>query len=115
MLNQVVEYSSGLLDATYRALAHPVRRAVLDRLSGGAARVTDLAAPFDSSLAAISKHVQVLEGAGLVQRTIRGREHQLALDAARLEPASLWLVSYRRFWETRLDLLEDRLRADPGG
>jgi len=110
MLNQVVEYSPADLDALYGSLSHPVRRAVVERLSQGAARVTDLALPFDSSLEAVSKHIRVLEAAGLVERTVRGREHRLSLRGARLEPASSWLQSYRRFWESRLDLLEARIR-----
>jgi len=113
MLNQVVEYLPASLDSVYAALAHPVRRAVLERLSSGPARVTDVAGPFQSSLAAVSKHIRVLEDAGLVRRTILGREHRLALEPGRLQPASLWLEAYRRFWESRLDLLETRLTERP--
>jgi DNA-binding transcriptional ArsR family regulator len=98
------------LDATYGALAHEVRRAMLEALRGGELRVTDLAEPFDMSLAAASKHVRVLEGAGLVRRTVLGREHHLALDPAPLELAAGWLEAYRAFWEGRLDALERHLR-----
>lgn len=98
------------LDSAYGALSHEVRRAVLDHLREGEARVTDLAAPFDISLAAASKHIRVLEDAGLVRRTVSGREHRLALDATPLRPAAEWLETYRAFWEGRLDALERHLR-----
>lgn len=112
MLNQVVEYRGGQLDAVYAALAHPVRRTLLEHLRAGGAKVTDLAAPFPMSLAAVSKHIRVLESAGLIQRTIRGREHQLVLEPSPLVSAADWLDSYRRFWEERLDLLDARLRSE---
>lgn len=99
-----------LLDSAYGALAHEVRRSMLVRLRGGDLRVTDLAEPFDMSLAAASKHVRVLEDAGLVRRTVLGREHHLALDAAPLRPAADWLEGYRAFWEGRLDALDRHLR-----
>lgn len=109
MLNLVVEYREGLLDGTYAALAHPVRRDVLARLRLSSARVTDLAGPYDMSLAAVSKHIQVLEEAGLLRRTVVGREHRLTLDAHPLMEASRWLESYREFWEQRLNALESLL------
>jgi len=83
---------------------------MLDRLREGELRVTDLAAPFDISLAAASKHIRVLEDAGLVRRTVIGREHRLTLDATPLRPAAEWLETYRAFWEGRLDALERHLR-----
>lgn len=110
MLNHVVEYPSRPLDAVYAALSHPVRRSLLERLQPGGAKVTELAAPFAISLAAVSKHIRVLEAAGLVRRTIIGREHHLVLEPSPLMGASNWLDSYRRFWEDRLDVLEARLR-----
>src|ERR687888_620657 len=97
------------LNATYGALAHPVRRDLISRLAPAPARVTDLAAGFEVSLVAVSKHIRVLESAGLVRREVRGREHLLSLDAAPLAGAASWLSAYRRFWEERLDLLESRL------
>lgn len=110
VLNQMVEHrSSPALDRTYAALAHQVRRDVLARLRDGSARVTDLAEPFDMSLAAVSKHIGVLEEAGLVRRTIVGREHRLSLDAKPLMKASGWIDTYRAFWEERLDALETLL------
>lgn len=102
----MVEYRAAGLDAAYSALAHPVRRDILARLRKGQARVTDLAEPFDLSLAAVSKHIRVLEDANLVQRSVRGREHRLRLNARPLMEASTWLEGYRRFWEERLDALE---------
>jgi DNA-binding transcriptional ArsR family regulator len=111
MLNQMVEYQAEL-DGVYAALSHPVRRNLLEHLRPRGAKVTELAAPFPISLAAVSKHIRVLESAGLVRRTIVGREHQLVLEPAPLISAATWLDSYRRFWEERLDLLEARLRQE---
>jgi DNA-binding transcriptional ArsR family regulator len=108
----MVEYPGDVLDAVYGALSHPVRRALLERLRPGEARVTVLAAPFALSLEAVSKHIRVLEAAGLVRRTIHGREHQLALEPSPLVDAAGWLEAYRSFWEARLDLLEARLRPE---
>jgi len=112
-LNQMVEYRDGRLDVVFAALAHPVRRGVLEQLRPGGTRVTALAAPVAMSLAAVSKHIRVLQDAGLVQRAVRGREHELTLDASAMLPAERWLDSYRGFWEARLDLLEARLRGLP--
>jgi DNA-binding transcriptional ArsR family regulator len=93
------------------AVADPTRRAILDRLARGPARVTDVAAPFAMSLAAVSKHVRVLEDAGLVRRLRRGREHTLALDAAPLRRVARWAHRYERFWTERLDRLESFFSA----
>jgi DNA-binding transcriptional ArsR family regulator len=109
MLNQMVEYQQGELDAVYGALSHPVRRSLLEQLGPHGANVTELAARYPISLAAVSKHIRVLESAGILRRTISGREHQLALEPSPLLTAANWLDSYRRFWEDRLDLLEARL------
>ena len=106
----MVEYRRATLDATYGAISHPVRRRLLERLSTGRARVTELADLFDVSLAAVSKHIRVLEGAGLVRRSVVGREHWLTLEATRLRPATQWLEGYRRFWESSLDRLEARIK-----
>lgn len=109
----MVEYpADGKLDALYGAISHPVRRSVIEHLRTGEATVTLLAAPFDMSLAAVSKHIRVLEGAGLVTRTVQGRAHHLALEPSSLMTAARWLDSYRTFWEARLDLLEARIRGD---
>ena len=107
--------TAGHLDATFAALADPTRRAILARLSTGEATVTELAAPFEMSLPAVSKHLKVLEKAGLI---VRGREAQwrpCRLDVAPLKEAAEWFATYRRFWEEsyeRLDLLLDELRRD---
>jgi DNA-binding transcriptional ArsR family regulator len=106
----MVEYDAAGLDATYHAVSDPTRRHVLQRLMAGPARITDLAESRDISLAAVSKHIRVIEEAGLVKRTIAGREHWLALEAVTLKPASLWLDAYRRYWESSLDRLEHNLR-----
>jgi DNA-binding transcriptional ArsR family regulator len=98
------------LSATFSALADPTRRAILARLARGETAVTELAKPFDMSLPAVSKHLKVLERAGLI---VRGREAQWR--PCRIQPNALksvddWLEGYRRFWEQRLDRLEDYLR-----
>src|SRR5712691_10871986 len=87
MLNVMVEYQRAELDAVYGALAHPVRRDMVERLRAHGARVTELAAGFEVSLAAASKHIQVLESAGLVERKIQGRDHHLSLDPRPLADA----------------------------
>ncbi len=107
----MVKYRNGQLDAVYGAISHPVRRSVLDRLRPGGATVTELAAHYPISLVAVSKHIRVLESAGLVRRTVEGREHRLSLEPAPLLLAAGWLDGYRRFWEERIDLLEARIRA----
>lgn len=88
------------------AIADPTRRAILSRLSRGDARVTAIAEPFDMSLAAVSKHVQTLERAGLVRRQRKGREHTLSLDARPLRQVVRWTSRYERFWNEHLDRLE---------
>jgi DNA-binding transcriptional ArsR family regulator len=98
------------LDAPYAALAHPIRRRILDRLRDGEARVTDLAAGWPISLNAVSKHIKVLESAGLVDRRIEGREHRLSLRPEPLRAAAGYLDTYRIFWEPRLDRLDALLR-----
>ena len=94
------------LDHVLGAIADPTRRAILDRLARGSARVTDVAEPFEMSLAAVSKHVRMLEHAGLVRRARRGREHTLTLDARPLRRVVQWTSRYERFWNQRLDRLE---------
>ena len=88
------------------AVADPTRRAILDRLTRGPARVTDVAEPFEMSLAGVSKHVRMLERAGLVRRARRGREHTLTLNARPLRRVVQWTSRYERFWNQRLDRLE---------
>jgi DNA-binding transcriptional ArsR family regulator len=103
------------LDATFGALADPTRRAILARLALGEASVTELAAPFEMTQPAISKHLRVLERAGLISRDRDAQRRPSRLVAKPLEQASGWLEQYRRFWEgsfERLDDLLDELQAD---
>ena len=100
------EYRSNQLDGVFNALCDPTRRAILARLTDTDARVTDIAADFPISLNSISKHIRMLERAGLVTRSVQGREHVLSLNAGPLADASEWLEHYRRFWEERLAALE---------
>jgi DNA-binding transcriptional ArsR family regulator len=93
------------LDLVFHALGNRTRRALLQRLAKGAARVTDLAVPFDMSLPAISRHLAVLERAGLINRSVRGRVHSCALDVAPMATAEEWLAAYREFWNGQLDRL----------
>jgi DNA-binding transcriptional ArsR family regulator len=97
------------LDRVYGAIADPTRRAILGILAGGEVNVGTLAGRFPISFNGVSKHVKVLEQAGLVRRSVRGREHWLRLRPQPLRDASRWLEHYREFWETRLDALEDFL------
>ena len=94
------------LSATFAALADPTRRAILARLASGETSVTELAAPFEMSLAAVSKHLHVLEGAGLVARSRRAQWRPCRLDAAPLKTVSDWVAHYRRFWEQSFDRLD---------
>lgn len=95
------------LDATFSALSHPSRRAILARLSSqGPARVTEIAEPFDLSLNAVSKHLKVLERAKLIQRTRVGRDHYIAFDPAPLQDVARWVHPYEKFWTDQLDRLE---------
>jgi DNA-binding transcriptional ArsR family regulator len=103
------------LDRTLTALADPTRRAILQRLSLGEARVTELAHPFAMSLNAVSKHIRMLERADLVRRRRDGRAHILTFNAEPLEAAALWMASQRALWTSRLDALEAALRADQRG
>jgi DNA-binding transcriptional ArsR family regulator len=94
------------LSTVLGAVAHPARRAILSRLAGGPARVTDIAAPFDLSLNAVSKHLKVLEEAGLIAREKVGRDHILTFRAEPLRQVSAWVHEYERFWNERLDQFE---------
>ena len=98
-----------MLDQVYSAIADPTRRAILDILAEGEVNVGSLADHFPISLNGVSKHVKVLERAGLVQRTVQGREHLLRLNAGPLRKASKWLEHYRMFWDSRLSALEEFL------
>jgi DNA-binding transcriptional ArsR family regulator len=99
------------LSATFAALADPTRRAILARLALGETSVLKLAEPFDMSLPAISKHLKVLERAGLITRSRDAQMRPCRIEAAALKEADDWLEEYRRLWEERLDRLDDYLRV----
>jgi DNA-binding transcriptional ArsR family regulator len=110
----MVEYRSKLLDRTFGALADPTRRRILAQLAKGNECVTDLARPHAMSLAAVSKHLIVLEKAGLVKRRRNGRVHSLKLETKPMQEARAWIDRYRKFWEANLDQFEkylDKLQA----
>jgi DNA-binding transcriptional ArsR family regulator len=94
------------LDSTFAALSDATRRGILARLATGEASVTDLAKPYDMSLPAVSKHLRVLESAGLVARSKDGRVHRCRLEAAPMKSAADWIAHYRQFWEAQLDSLQ---------
>jgi DNA-binding transcriptional ArsR family regulator len=100
------EYQSARLDGVFNALCDPTRRAILARLTDSDARVTEIAADFPISLNSISKHIRMLERAGLLRRSIVGRDHVLTLNAGPLAEAQAWIENYRRFWEARLAALD---------
>src|ERR687893_3189479 len=106
----MVEHHQGRLDLIFRALGDQTRRAMLERLAKGEQTVGELAAPHRMSLAAASKHIQTLERAGLVKRTVRGRVHYCRIDPRPLERADDWLRGYERLWDTRIGRLVELLR-----
>jgi DNA-binding transcriptional ArsR family regulator len=108
MVEEVVE-----MDEVFHALAHGVRREMIGRLDTGPLTVGELAGPLAMSLWAASKHIKVLERAGLVLRTVDGRRHLCRLQPERLASASAWLRFYERYWEERLDALEGVFRTNP--
>lgn len=105
----MVKYSQEALDRTFSALSDPTRRAILRRLASRNRTVTELAEPFEISMAAVSKHLRVLEKAGLVIQEREGRNRRCRLSARPLKDAAGWIGSYRRFWEESLDRLDDYL------
>ena len=109
--NLMVE-SPHILDSVFQALGDPTRRAMLAGLASRERTVGELAAPFSMSLAAASKHIKVLERAGLVSRTVRGRTHICRLEPEPLCSADAWLRRYERFWSERLDALDALLRTE---
>lgn len=100
------------LDRTLVALADPTRRSILERLSRGEARVTELAEPFSISLNSVSKHIRMLERAELVRRRKAGKEHLLSFNRAPLDEAAVWIEQHRELWSLRLSALDDLLRAE---
>jgi DNA-binding transcriptional ArsR family regulator len=110
--------SSHRLDLVFHALAHPARRAIIRQLSGGERNLSELASPLRMTFPAASKHVRVLEGAGLVRRRVAGRQHLCRLRAAPLKQAMLWTEQFRRNWEARfqaLDSLLDEMKSEDKG
>jgi DNA-binding transcriptional ArsR family regulator len=106
IVNLMVELSVERLDAVFHALSDPTRRKMLRRLSRGEQNVGELAAPFQMSLAAASKHIKALERAGLIRRVVDGRTHRCRLEPKPLERARAWLDFYERYWTRRLDAFE---------
>ncbi len=109
MFNQMVKYSSNTLDRTFAALADPTRRRILGHLVHGDKCVTHLARSHAMSLPAVSKHLRVLEKAGLLRRRRYGRIHEMQLEAKPLKQAAQWVEEYRKFWEGSLDRLAQYL------
>ena len=109
-LNHMVKCIPRRLDRTFGALADPTRRRMLQRLAEGDCCVTDLAKPHRMSLPAVSKHLRVLEKAGLVRRRRDGRVHRLKLQAAPMQQAAQWMEAYRCFWEASFDRLDEYLK-----
>lgn len=107
----MVKCSPRLLNRTFGALADPTRRLILEHLAQGDRCVTDLARPFNMSLPAVSKHLRVLERAGLIRRKRRGRVHSLHLEAKPMQHAAEWMEHYRRFWEQSFDRLGEYLKT----
>ncbi len=99
------------LNATFAALAHPTRRAILARLVAGEASVNELAEPFDMSLPAVTKHLKVLQRAGLISQGRIAQQRPCKLEAAPLQEAVAWIEQYRQFWEQRLDQLDSYLKT----
>jgi DNA-binding transcriptional ArsR family regulator len=112
----VLEYlEDQALDRTYAALADPTRRALLVALRSGDARITDLAAPLPMTFAGVSRHIGVLESAGLVRRAVRGREHWLSIRPEGLSAAEGWISEQTAFWSQRADALAARLADKHAG
>src|SRR5512140_3384230 len=108
-LNKEMTISAQQLDLTFAALSDPTRRAILSRLASGEATVMDLAKPFDMTLPAISKHLKVLQRAGLISQGREAQWRPCRLEAAPLKDAAAWIEHYRRYWEESFDRLDDYL------
>lgn len=106
----MVKCSTAMLDRTFAALADPTRRRMLQHLAQSDQCVTDLARPYSMSLPAVSKHLRVLERAGLVRRRRNGRVHSLRLEAKPMQQAQAWIEEYRKFWEQSFDRLDEYLK-----
>jgi DNA-binding transcriptional ArsR family regulator len=103
----MVQYRRSNIDRVTAAISDPTRRAIIDRLARGPARISDVAEPFPMSLTGFCKHVRVLERAGLVRRTRRGRENTLELSPEPLRAVAQWTLKYQQFWSERLDRLQE--------
>jgi len=116
IFNRMVQHhafqESSALNGVFHALADPTRRSMLRSLAAGERNIGELAAPFSMSFAAASKHVKVLESAGLVRRKVEGRSHVCSIEPAPLAAADEWLRYYEAFWNSRLDALEALLKAE---
>ncbi len=107
ILNHMVQYPiSSNIDRVTAAISDPTRRAIIEQLARGSARISDLAEPFPMSLTGFCKHVRVLERAGLVRRTRHGRDNTLELSPQPLRDVARWVLRYEQFWNSRLDRLE---------
>lgn len=105
-----MQQASNNLDQVFFALSDATRRAILSRLAEGSTTIGELAEPFEISSPAISKHMKILEKAGLIERRIEGRQHHCTLSTGSLKTAEDWISFHRKFWESRLDALEDLLK-----
>jgi DNA-binding transcriptional ArsR family regulator len=108
----MVSQSSAALDGVFQALSDPTRRAMLRSLASGEHNIGELAAPFNMSFAAASKHIRVLENAGLLRRRVQGRRHLCRIEPSPLAAADKWLRFYEHFWNKRLDALDALLKAE---
>lgn len=109
----MVNSSQHQLDLAFGALAHPIRRGILARLSSGEASIAELAKPFKVSAPAITKHMKVLEDAGLLTRKKQGRVHRCRLEERQMRQAQEWLAEQRKYWNAKLDSLERYLKENP--
>lgn len=107
----MVKYTPGTLDSTLSALSDPTRRAIIDMLANGESSVLKIAEPFKMSLPAVSKHLKILEAAGLISRRVDGRVHSFKLVALPMKNAAEWLERYKKFWNLQLDTLAEYLNG----
>jgi DNA-binding transcriptional ArsR family regulator len=108
----MVQYRTASMDRVAAAISDPTRRAIIERLARGPARISDVAEPFPMSLTGFCKHVRVLEAAGLVRRTRRGRDNTLELSPEPLRDVAQWISKYEPFWNARLDRLQKFFARD---
>jgi DNA-binding transcriptional ArsR family regulator len=106
--------STAQLDRSFLALSHPVRRAIVERLASGPATVGEATRGFAISKPAVTKHLKVLEGAGVIRRVVEGRQHRLSLEPRPLTEASRWIELHRSLWEAKFDAVERHLQENDG-